>query len=119
MSTLTTSIYPANQTSNTAPLYGEVPVRHRLVLLIDPSRRFLKVPLKLDAEKTEGGYWLVSHPELTVYGAGKSIRSATKDFQSMLTDLFKELIESENVLAPHLKNELDFLRTYLAEDSFR
>jgi predicted RNase H-like HicB family nuclease len=81
-------------------------------VVLDDQHLF-RVPIELDAERIEDGSWLVSHPELTVYGVGENLGEATEDFQSMLLDLYAELVASEDVLAPHLKDELEYLRTIL------
>jgi hypothetical protein len=63
------------------------------------------------------GRWLATHPEVMTHGVGDTPDMAARDFQSMLVDLFIELVESESVLATHLQRELEYLRGILVESS--
>src|SRR5579859_3803763 len=86
---------------------------HMTLRVSDPSR--LNNPLELEAEKTESGYWLITHPQIMTHGTGETPESAAKDFLDMLEDLFHELVESEVVLAPNLEKDLNYLKTILKQ----
>lgn len=78
------------------------------------GRRFI-APLLLTVEKSEDDLWLATNPTLLVHGAGETATEAISDFVTMLFDLYEELTESEDVLAPHLQRDLARLRTIIAE----
>ena len=107
---------PGQDSTNTAPVYGSVPLPGRLqYLLADPARRILRTSLLLEVKRMDDGRWLATNPEIMTHGVGNTPDAAVRDYQSMLIDLFLELLESENVLAPHLHSELEQLRTVLVE----
>lgn len=113
------TIRPVEHSAGTArPVTFEIaplPLSRIQVLLVDRSMRYLRVSITLFVDKTEEGHWLVTHPEIMTHGVGDTPEAAVKDFESMLIDLFRELVESENVLADHLRKELKHLRTLLVE----
>ena len=86
-------------------------------MLIDSAHTLLRAPVQLQLEQSEEGYWIATNPRIMTYGTGDSIEAAATDFLSMLKDLFDELVNSENVLAPHLLEELEYLRTLLIEQT--
>jgi hypothetical protein len=108
----------ASPVSNTAPQYAHLPVKRSLVMLIDPPEHYLKQPIILNVERTEEGYWLANNPDVLTYGTGDTVKDAVEDFQSMLVDLFLELVESEDILAPDLLQQLEYLRSFLVEENF-
>ena len=109
-----------NDTAGSAPPFTRVPRRQRLEkFLFDPSHRYLKLPLQITIERTQRGHWLVTCPGISTHGVGTTPEAAVRDFQSMLDDLFRELTESETVLAPHLRSELEYLRAVLVEPRLR
>ena len=65
---------------------------------------------QVQLENTESGLWLATNPNIATHGVGETLESAIDDFMSMLFDLYEELLDSEDVLAPHLLDELDYLR---------
>ena len=74
-----------------------------------------KAPIELTAEQTQEGYWIVTNPQIMTHGMGDTCEQGVDDFKDMLFDYFKELVESETVLAPHLENQLNYLRSILIE----
>ena len=112
---------PVRHTSSTATSYkfyrGPGDITRQSVILLDRSQRYLKVPLTLIAERMEDGQWVVTEVDIMTHGVGESIEDAVLDFQSMLLDYFKELVDSEDVLSPHLRRELNFLRAILVEEN--
>jgi len=112
------AVNPEVDTTGTAPTFEEVPVSpHSSWLLVDPAGRHFRVSVVLDVQRTERGHWLATHPDIMTHGVGRTREAAVRDFQSMLLDLFRELVDSEDVLAPHLRRELRYLRTILVEDN--
>lgn len=69
-------------------------------------------PISLETEQ-EGGLLFVSYDQLQAYGSGDSYPEAYADFVSMLLEQYEELLESEEILAPGLKQVLDTYRTIL------
>ena len=85
------------------------------VNLVDPSQTILKQSIQLTITRIEDGGWLAQTPRINTYGYGETVSEAAKDFFSMLNDLYCELKTTEDVLAPHLKHDLDYLRTLLVD----
>ena len=109
---------PSQVAAGTPPSYTDVKVpSRRFSLLADPRRRILKAPVLLDMQQMNDGRWLATNPGIMTHGVGDTPERATQDFQSMMIDLFKELVRSESVLAPHLKRELDYMRGILVESA--
>ena len=77
--------------------------------------KYSKQQIILNVEPTEEGLWLASNPRIYTYGSGETSEEAVSDFLNMLSDLYQELLDSEEVLAPHLKQELDYLKTLITE----
>ena len=104
--------------SSTAPAGGIlVPLREqRLVYLYQPDhlRRTL---LLLNVQQTDDGYCLATHPEIMTHGVGRTPDAAAQNFLNMMLDLFRELADSEDVLAPHLRAELEYLREIVVDRS--
>ena len=72
----------------------------------------LKGGLFLDIRRMSDGHcWLATHPQVMTHGVGDTPDAAARDFQSMLLDHFRALLDSEKVLAPHLRQELEYLKT--------
>jgi predicted RNase H-like HicB family nuclease len=65
--------------------------------------------IDVEVDLTEGNRWVATTPIITVHGVGDTPREAANELRSMIFDYYKELLESEELLAPHLKNELDYL----------
>lgn len=57
---------------------------------------------------------LVSDNQLSLYGMGRTVQEAVRDYISMSKDTFQELIGSEAVLSGHLCQQLEVLRGYWA-----
>ena len=81
------------------------------VLLINPSAYPLKAALFLDIKRMADGHWLATHPQIMTHGVGDTSDMAATDFHNMLLDRFRALLDSEKVLAPHLRQELEYLKT--------
>ena len=75
--------------------------------------------LDVEIESTDDGYFIASNPEIQTYGVGNTHQEATSDFLNMLVDLFQELTDSEDVLAPHLLKELTYLRGIVSQNALR
>lgn len=104
--------------AGTAPAFATVPVAaQRSKILVDPSRRVLRNTLLLNIQQMNDGSWLATNPQILTHGVGDTPERAAEDFRGMMIDLFKELVRSENVLAPHLKRELDYLRGVLVQSA--
>lgn len=90
------------------------PISHLLLTQIsDPHYRLLRKTL-LNMETGEGGELVVFESQLNIYGVGETEEEAVGDFVSMLVDLFKELIDSEDILSHHLHQQLKTIRAILA-----
>lgn len=75
----------------------------------------LKKAIQVTVSPTDDGGWLAKAANILTYGYGDTPLEAVADFASMLDDLYMELSTTESVLAPHLKKDLDYLRTLFAE----
>jgi hypothetical protein len=80
-------------------------------LLFNPSAYPLKGALFLDIKRMADGHWLATHPQIMTHGVGDTPDMAARDFHNMLLDRFRALLDSEKVLAPHLRQELECLKT--------
>lgn len=108
------------QSVGASPLHLTLwPTRQIEYLLINPSAYPLKGALFLEIKRMADGRWLATHPQIMTHGVGATPEAAARDFQSMLDDLFRELTESEAILAPHLRSELEYLRAVLVEPRVR
>lgn len=96
---------------------GPIETRQEL-LLIDKDKGFLKKPLAVSAKLTSGNYWLITSYGIMVHGAGETQGEAIEDFISMITDLYLELLQSRDQLAPHLQEELEHLKNVIIEPDF-
>lgn len=112
-------LMPESSTSGTTPVSWRLPVFEpgRMVRIADNSGTHLKKPILLNVERTESNNWLATHSTILTHGYGESAIDAARNFHSMLIDLFIELVESEDMLAPHLQEELDYLREIIIEES--
>jgi hypothetical protein len=109
---------PGQVAAGTPPSYADFKVPSRRVgVLTDPSRTVLKVAVLLDMQQMNDGRWLATHSDIMTHGVGDTPERAMQDFQSMMLDLFKELLRSESLLAPHLRRELDYMREILVESA--
>lgn len=54
--------------------------------------------------------YIVFDDQLNLYGVGETIQEAVDEYASMLIDLFRELVASEDVLSHHLREQLGILR---------
>ena len=108
------TLSPCQQARGTAPAWLDlrVPPRDEWLLVFPPGR-VLKRPLRLVIKKTADGRWLATNSAIMTHGVGDTPEAAARDYQSMVVDLYAELIESESILAPHLRRELEYLRTVL------
>lgn len=109
---------PGQVAAGTPPSYADVRVPSRVAsLLTDPSRSILRAAVQLDMNQMNDGRWLATSPHIMTHGVGDTPEGAMQDFQSMMLDLFKELVQSESLLAPHLRRELDYMREILVESA--
>lgn len=79
---------------------------------------YFKTSLAIEIVK-EDGYWIASSAGIMTHGVGNSPADAVADYVDMVIDLFSELVESENVLAPHLLKELFYLRDIVSQDALQ
>lgn len=63
--------------------------------------------------ETSGSEFVVSEPDLSLYGVGATIGEAIDEFVGMLIDLYDELSDSENVLSCSLRRQLEYLRSVI------
>jgi hypothetical protein len=89
------------------------------VFIVDHSGEHLKQPISISTEQTERGNWVAYHPVILTHGYGKNPVEAAKDFHDMMIGLYLELSESEEELAPHLLDELNYLREIINENSLK
>ena len=87
------------------------------ILFFDRDKNILKAPIELTAEQTQEEYWIITNPQIMTYGIGDTCEQGVDDFKEMLFDYFKELVESEEVLAPNLENQLKYLISILIEEN--
>ncbi len=69
--------------------------------------------LQIQVEYTDGEF-ITSESRFNVYGVGETWAESLADFTSMLVDLFEELSASQDVLSPHLGEQLESLRAILS-----
>ncbi len=84
-------------------------------VLLDPSETLLRRMVVLDVEPTRDGRWLATNAAIATHGVGDTPDEAVLDFEEMMFGLFRELVRSEEVLAPHLQRQLEYLRSVLVE----
>jgi predicted RNase H-like HicB family nuclease len=75
-----------------------------------------KEALTVYIEQLEDGSFVARNPSIMTHGVGDTCEDALSDYQEMLIDYFKSLVESENILASHLCRQLEFLRTILPDE---
>ncbi len=87
----------------------------KLYYLIGNSARGWEItrPLQVQVEHTDGEF-ITSELRFNVYGVGETWAESLADFTSMLVDLFEELSASQDVLSPHLGEQLESLRAILS-----
>jgi hypothetical protein len=85
------------------------------VMLLGASYLRFRKPIIVLAEYSNEGYWLVTNPDIYTHGMGTSCEEAVNDFENVLFDYFNELVNSEDVLAPHLKSQLNYLKSLIEE----
>ena len=100
---------------DTSPPYLTLDLtRPVLYVHFNPSAYPLKGGLFLDIKRMSDGHcWLATHPQIMTHGVGDTPDVAARDFQNMLLDRFRALLDSEKVLAPHLRQELEYLKTFV------
>jgi len=112
------SVVPLNDTASKKYTY-HLRRRAQEFAIQDPTGTHLKQALWVIVEPTESGRWVAYHPIIRTHGYGKTEIEAVRDFLDMMIGLFLELVESEEELAPHLRQELDYLREVIIEDGAR
>lgn len=75
----------------------------------DPNYIFLQ-SLTLDVERADPGDFVLAEPVSGVYGAGRNLREALADLQSMIIDLYVELVAGQAELSQKLRQQLEYLR---------
>ena len=90
------------------------PIKIRDSVFIQASN--LMKPLMVNVERTESGEWIASHPIILTHGYGRSKDEAAVDFIEMVFSLYSDLSEDESILAPHLLEDLNYLREYISGD---
>lgn len=64
----------------------------------------------------EDGIYVVSDAVSDQYGAGSDLDEAVAEYSEMLIEFYEELLDSEDVLAPHLRAQLSHLRVILRQE---
>lgn len=86
---------------------------------IKPSRMFsvhvqhprLKIPITLRISENNGDF-VAEHQSIPTHGFGDTVAKAAFDFIDMMEGLFEQLTNDEDILADHLKQDLEVLRDY-------
>lgn len=99
----------------TYPVFTRVQVQE--FVIVDRTAKYLKKPVRVLVEQTQSGNWAAYHPVILTHGYGKNEIEAAQDFHNMMIDLYVELRDSEDQLAPHLRREFDYLREFIVENS--
>ena len=66
-------------------------------------------PFEIRRLSSDRPCWYATHPWVMTHGVGGTPEEALADFQDMLSDYFRGLWESKDVLAPHLQKELEYI----------
>jgi hypothetical protein len=103
----------ANPSNNTAPIMVDIGFRPvEYILWFSDTHESINVKV----EPTESNLWLATNPNIMTQGVGGTPDDAMADYTSMIFDLYTELINSEENLAPHLLDELNYLKTLFQND---
>ena len=86
-----------------------IPISRDYQILVYSPR--FRAALAVTLEYADNSYWIAIHPEVVAHGIGNSREEAVIDLVEVITALYDELRESEDVLAPHLLKELNYLRS--------
>lgn len=113
----TLTIFPSVQTNPTIDPKWLLRLPTCKEIIFDQDRKYFKIPIELTAEQTQEGYWIVTNPQIMTHGVGDTCEQSIDDFKEMLFDYFKELVGTKEVLAPNLKNQLNYLRSILIEEN--
>ena len=70
-------------------------------------------PLFIEME-SEGDRVSLWEARSGAYGAGKTLKEAVEDFQSMLEEMYEQLSESESTLSHALYEQLKYLRSIIS-----
>ena len=87
------------------------------IAIVDPTAHHLKKSVWVFVKQTQSGKWMAYNPDIMTHGCGKSEIAAAQDFHDMMIGLYQELLNSEDQLAPHLKQELNYLKEIIVENS--
>lgn len=99
---------PSTDSTGTSPRLSTMVVplfRGYLLRKLSDEHYDLRIPIPVELIR-DGENWIVSTSLVATHGFGSTKEEAIEDFQSMLIDLYEELWDSEDSLAPHLLLEL-------------
>lgn len=84
-----------------------------LLLRLSGGNYHLLSPLFVEME-SEGGRVSLWEARSGAYGVGKTLDEAIEDLQSMLEEMYEQLLESESTLSHALYEQLKYLRSIIA-----
>ena len=65
------------------------------------------IPVRINYDE---GHYFISDDIIDLYGVGRTIDEAKRDYWQAVQDAYADLSAHESRLAPHLKKQLDYLR---------
>ena len=102
--------------SGTIALPSSRPLRARL-LYVGEDNYVLGasdlLPIRVNISLDDGGSYVVASPDTGIFGVARTLAHALRDFRSALQDHYEVLEEDEAELAPHLAEQLQFLKNHL------
>lgn len=77
-----------------------------------PDGKWLICPLVVQIQR-ENGEVLVSEPHFYMHAVGSTVAEAIAEFKRILVDELEQLDHDEKKLGPHLKRQLQYLRSII------
>lgn len=83
---------------------------------LESEKLALRQPITVRASySSKNNTWVVDHFELNIYGEGRDIDKAVKDFKIALEEVYFDLKEDKDKLSPQLQKEWELLRKLINE----